>query len=314
VVHTTGGIAALVACWMIGPRHGVKFKDGKKYAPDAQSSVFQTTGCLVLWFGWFAFNGGSVLYISVASAVAARAMVFTALGAAIAGIATAIIVYAYEKQVIIGEALNGILAGLVSITAGCATMDIAGITITSAIGGAVYFYSNAWLAKHHLDDVVAAFPVHGACGVWGVIAAGLFSTPKYFKQAYNPDLVDKCSGVFYGGDGNQFIANFLFILICVSWSAANSAMVFAILKKNRMFRVPALTEKAGVDLFLHNDNTNEEDNMDDDIAPSTEEEAEEHARMSATASGLEMLLSATQPFQGPKATDGDQLQAVSLDP
>jgi Amt family ammonium transporter len=245
VVHMTGGVAALVVCWFIGPRHGrfVKHykKDGHTYAKTADqpllvetaeewmeivedeqspsgemwqsvspeilsdlkasppsefqwkvnafpasSSTFQTFGVLILWFGWYGFNCGSTLGISGAySQIAAKVAVTTTLGAAGGGLSSAVLTYLFETKTFdLGAIGNGVLAGLVSITAPCPVVEPWAAIFIGLIGGGVYFSSCKLLLKLQIDDVVSASPVHMFCGMWGVLTPGLFATQKNWGMAY----------------------------------------------------------------------------------------------------------------------------------
>ena len=194
VVHATGGIAALVTCYLLGPRHG-RFVGGKPKTIPQQSIVYQTLGTLILWLGWYGFNGVSTLYISGFGGVAAHTMVTTTIAAATGCLTTTAIGYLNENVVSPSYANNGVLAGLVSITAGCSTCSPAGAFCIGLIGSPVYYYSNQLLIKFQIDDVVGSVPIHGFCGIWGVLAASLFTTPSYYSQSYYGARADGCSGL-----------------------------------------------------------------------------------------------------------------------
>jgi ammonia channel protein AmtB len=265
VVHMTGGVAALVVCIFIGPRHGRFVKhfqmDGHWYAktvdqpmitptdakwmeilmddaspsgetwqtvkPEvetdltaqetnlqtrwksnpfpASSTTFQTFGVLILWFGWYGFNCGSTLAISGGySWAAGKVAVTTTLGAAGGGLSAFAITYFMSGVQDLGAIGNGVLAGLVSITAPCPVVEPWAALLIGLIGGAVYYGSCKLLEKLRIDDVVSASPVHCFCGMWGVLTPGLFATQKNWGYAYAtmgdavaesclPELTDECA-------------------------------------------------------------------------------------------------------------------------
>ncbi|CAN0502083.1 unnamed protein product, partial [Discosporangium mesarthrocarpum] len=147
VVHMTGGVAALIASIVVGPRSGRFNEDGTANALPAQSAVLQSLGTLILWFGWYGFNGASTLYIIGFSGVAAKTMVTTTIGAG-AGALSSVILHKFTLHYWDGGAANnGILAGLVAITAPCSTCEPEGAFVIGVIGGLVYFLASGLLVK-----------------------------------------------------------------------------------------------------------------------------------------------------------------------
>jgi Amt family ammonium transporter len=256
VVHMCGGVAALVGATLLGPRQS--FKDGTTETP-VYGPVFQTLGTLVLWFGWYGFNGGSTLYIVGYGQVAAKVMVCTTLSAGCGALSTLMVGTVLEssaqgKVVMRLEwACNGVLAGLVSITAGCAVVEPYGAVIVGLIAGPVYLLASKTLKVCGIDDVVDAFPVHGACGCWGVIAAALFATKENYAAAYGiyDGAEETCAGLFYGGAGNQLAANLLFVLFVAAWTGGWSLVVFGALKSKDLLRVSSDVEDEGMDSSEH---------------------------------------------------------------
>ncbi|XP_063676983.1 uncharacterized protein LOC134813224 [Bolinopsis microptera] len=156
VVHMVGGLTALIGAIFLGPRYG-KFVEGKAQTMVFQSSTFQTLGTLVLWFGWYGFNCGSTLTIAgAASDVAGKVAVTTTIGAASAGVTATVIGFIFEGHISIGRTNNGILAGLVSITAGCSVVDVEMAFLIGVIGAIVYYSASKLLTCLHIDDVVDA--------------------------------------------------------------------------------------------------------------------------------------------------------------
>jgi Amt family ammonium transporter len=186
VVHMTGGVAALVGAIMVGPRKS--FLEDKITVPT-YGAVFQTLGTLILWFGWYGFNGGSTFGIVGSGELAAKIMVTTTISAGCGALATlalgSFIDSKYEGKSVIKlqYANNGVLAGLVGITASCAVVEPYGAAIIGAGASLVYISTSKLLKRLRIDDVVDAFPVHGACGAYGVIMAALLATKQNYKSA-----------------------------------------------------------------------------------------------------------------------------------
>ena len=169
-----------------------------RFGPDASpnefepsSRIFICLGTFILWFGWYGFNAGSTTALSDgAQEVAARCCVTTTVAAAAGGVA-AFTLSSYSKGAydVVAYA-NGILAGLVSITAGCSNVDVWAAFVIGLVGGVTYYFAAKLLEKLHIDDPIGAFPVHGACGVWGVVATGLLDmlrthltiAPNFFSK------------------------------------------------------------------------------------------------------------------------------------
>ena len=172
IVHSVGAWAGLVGAMLLGPRIG-KYSDGKPQAMPGHNMAIATFGALVLWIGWYGFNPGSQLamdqwvpYVAVTTTLAAAA---GAIGATIVSTLT-------SGKPDLTMIINGILAGLVSITAGCGDMTLAGAWFAGLVGGIIVVFSVAALDAAEIDDPVGAFSVHGVCGVWGTVVIGLWGT------------------------------------------------------------------------------------------------------------------------------------------
>jgi len=258
VVHMTGGVAALVGATLLGPRRS--FVEGNSQTP-VYGPVFQTFGTLILWFGWYGFNGGSTLAIVGYGNLAAKTMCTTTISAASGAVFTLILgsvldTRASGKPVIKLEyANNGVLAGLVGITSACATVEPYGAFFIGAGAAPVYVFASRLLVKLGIDDVVDAIPVHGFCGAYGVISAGLWTTPHNYLSAYGIyDGAEKtCAGLFYGG-GTQLVANFVFILFVLVWTGSWSLLIFGLLKAMGQLRVTEQVEDDGMDVSEHGSN------------------------------------------------------------
>ena len=254
VVHLTGAVAALAGAAIVGPRVG-RFDEGIKL--PQQSVVFQTLGTLILWMGWYGFNGCSTLAIGSSSGdlsnAAAHTMVTTTLSAATCCLATVALtaLTSADRVIDIGAANNGILAGLVSITAGCSSVEPVGAFIIGLVGAFWYVAGTAFLEKMKIDDVVGAVPVHGFCGIWGVIAPGLFTSKEMYASAYYSARATKCAGIFYGGTGDMLAANLVFILAILAWVGVLSTVLFMATKYTIGVRVSLEVEENGMDDSKH---------------------------------------------------------------
>ena len=179
LVHSVGGWAALVAVILLGARIG-KIKDGKVQAIPGHNIPLATAGVLILWLGWFGFNGGSVL--SADPANTSLVLVTTCLAAAAGGIGAAFFSNLLYKNLDITMFMNGVLGGLVGITAGADQMGPTEAIIIGAIGGVIVVLGVALLDKCKLDDPVGAIPVHLFAGIWGTLAVGIFGASASFDQ------------------------------------------------------------------------------------------------------------------------------------
>lgn len=231
VVHLTGGVAALVAAIFVAPRPGV-FQDGpSSQEPAKYGVVLQTLGVLILWVGWYGFNGVSSLVVSGGGAGIAAHAAFNTTLAASAGCVTCTLIgfrcsQGRSSSSQLGSTMldptyttNGILAGLVSVTAGCALLEPWGALVTGITGAFVFHAGSRAVFALQIDDVVDAFAVHGACGIWGLICAALMSTKYYYAQVYeDPDRAKKCQGLFFtGAKGGSLGAVFAFLLVELVW-------------------------------------------------------------------------------------------------
>ena len=173
LVHSVGGWAALVAVWLLGARIG-KFKNGKTQAIPGHNIPLATAGVLILWLGWFGFNGGSVL--SADPELTSLTLVTTCLAAAAGGVVAALVSFIKYKNLDLTMFLNGILGGLVGITAGADVMTPESAIIIGAIAGVLIVFAVSFVDAIKLDDPVGAIAVHLICGIWGTLAVGIFST------------------------------------------------------------------------------------------------------------------------------------------
>ncbi|PAJ72977.1 hypothetical protein CJF42_18430, partial [Pseudoalteromonas sp. NBT06-2] len=180
VVHSVGGWVALAAIMVIGPRIG-RFNKG---LPPIQghSIPMSTIGVIILWFGWIGFNAGSTLAMNNA---VPKILLNTNTAAAFGGLTTLILTWILMKKPNVPHILNGVLAGLVSITASCHAVEVYQAALIGVIGGGLYLYSCHILEKFEIDDVVGAVPVHGVCGFWGTLAVAFFGNSDLLGTSLN---------------------------------------------------------------------------------------------------------------------------------
>lgn len=244
VVHMVGGGAALVGAIIAGPRIG-KFNSGFPVHFDNANPSQMTLGVLILWMGWYGFNAGSTGCMYGCMGTAALAAVNTTISAAAGGLSCLIGSVLIGAPGDIGPLLNGILAGAVSITAACAFTEPYGAFAIGAVGGIVYQAASRLLVRLQIDDPVDASPVHFFCGIWGVLAAGLFATEGKVKATYG--YADGW-GAFYGGGGKQFAIQVLGVVAIAGWSCSLAIVMFGLLKKFNSFRSKKDDEMQGLDV------------------------------------------------------------------
>ncbi len=170
IVHSVGGWAGLVGAMLLGPRIG-KFVDGKAQAMPGHNMALATLGALILWIGWYGFNPGSELAMDQYVAYVAVTTTLAAAGGAIAATVISTLTSGKPDLTMI---INGILAGLVSITAGCGNMTLSGSWLAGFVGGVIVVFAVSALDSLGIDDPVGAFSVHGVCGIWGTVVIGLW--------------------------------------------------------------------------------------------------------------------------------------------
>tara|TARA_B110000967_G_C18844697_1_gene541328 strand:+ start:76 stop:1347 length:1272 start_codon:yes stop_codon:yes gene_type:complete len=241
IVHAVGGFAALVAAYMVGPRIG-KYVDGKIFAIPGHNQILATLGVFVLWLGWFGFNGGSQLAWGGDDAVAASAVIVaTNLAAAAGALGALITTWFYYGKPNLGMTLNGALAGLVSITAGCGNMTDGGAVLAGLVGGILVVFSIEFIEKKlKIDDAIGAASVHGVAGFWGTIVIGLWGVDG-----------DTAIGLFNGGGADQLIAQTTGAFAYAIWAVVLSFIVFGILKATIGLRVTEKEELQGLDISEH---------------------------------------------------------------
>ena len=249
VVHMTGGFAGLMGAAIVGPRTGRFDAAGRPMAMPGHNAALVVLGTFILWVGWYGFNPGSMLVIAGSSPaeVVGRCAVTTTLAAAAGGVTAMIINYSLYHVWDLIAVCNGCLAGLVSITAGCPVVEPYAAVIAGVGGAFVIWSSGKLLLKLGIDDPLEAFPMHGACGAWGVIFVGLFATEGYVAQAYGLGEY----GIFYGGSGKLLGNQILGVVVIALWVSALLGAFFYAFKAAGMLRTSAEEEAAGLDESKH---------------------------------------------------------------
>lgn len=235
VVHSVGGWLALAGAIVLGPRLG-KYKNGKINAIPGHSITLAVLGVFILWLGWFGFNPGSTLGFGDAELVAH--IFVTTNGAAAAGaIATLITTWIKYGKPGLSMTLNGVLAGLVAITAGCHAVTPGGAILIGAIAGVLVVFAVEFFDKIvKVDDPVGAISVHGVCGAFGTLAVGLFASE---------------GGLFYGGGISLLTSQAIGVLAVGAWAFGIGLLLFLAIKYTIGIRVTKKEEENGLDYYEH---------------------------------------------------------------
>ncbi len=241
IVHMVGGVAAFWGARALGPRIGKYDTDGRARAIPGHSIPYAILGCFVLLVGWYGFNPGSEL--AADSAIGGIAVTTTAAGA-MGAITAMITIWLKTGKPDVGMTGNGLLAGLVGVTAGCAAVTPQAAMIIGGSCGVIVVYAIHFFDEVvRVDDPVGAISVHGVCGAFGTICVGLFARE-------NVDGVWK-QGLFYGGGTDQLITQIVGVLAIATWVSVTAFVLFGLLKKFGGLRVPADEEIAGLDVVEH---------------------------------------------------------------
>ena len=239
VVHMVGGVAALVGAKMLGPRIGKYDKDGKPRGIPGHSLTLGALGVFILWFGWFGFNGGSTVAASGDATLLSISNIFvtTNLAAATAACFTMFITWKRYGKPDVSMTLNGALAGLVAITAGCDAVSPMGAFFIGAIAAFTVVFGIEFVDKVlKIDDPVGAIGVHGICGALGTVLVGVFALD---------------GGLLYGGGTALLGVQALGVLAVMAWVGIAMTVVFGLIKATVGLRVPREEELAGLDLVEH---------------------------------------------------------------
>ena len=243
VVHLVGATGALAALLLLGPRTGKYGPDGKPRVIPGHSMPLVGLGVLILWLGWFGFNGGSTL--GTADNRFAEVALVTQLGAAGGVIVASLVVYIKTKALDVGMSANGAIAGLVAITAPSGYVEFWAAPIIGGIGGAIVVYGVLAIEKR-LDDPVGALSAHGLAGVWGTLACGLFTSDRLAEL--NGIGVP---GLFYSGSFEQLGVQAVGVGAAFVTVFALSIATFAAIKATVGLRVDVAEEEAGLDIATH---------------------------------------------------------------
>ncbi|MEM9656064.1 MAG: ammonium transporter [Actinomycetota bacterium] len=242
IVHATGGWAALMGAIVLGPRIGKYTSEGKLQAIPGHSIPFVVIGAMILFVGWFGFNAGSELAADeFVMQIGARTLLAACAGA----VATTALVWVIDGKPDVSMAANGLLAGLVSITAPVGAVTSWAAIVIGAFGGALVVLSIRMFDNLKVDDPVGAISVHGVCGTWGTLSIGLFAT---FDDAF---LGREDAGLFYGGGLSQLGTQALFVVVHAVFVMATAGAMFMAIKYTMGLRVTEEEELAGLDIEEH---------------------------------------------------------------
>lgn len=238
VVHMVGGMIALTGALALGPRLG-KYNGKKVNAIPGHNIPYGTLGVFILWIGWFGFNPGSQLAASGSANAEAISHIFitTNMAGAAGALAGLGISWMRWGKPSLSFALNGALAGLVGVTAGCDAVSATGAILIGLIAGTVLVYAVSYIDNTlHIDDPVGAVSVHGVCGALGTIMVGLFS---------------QSGGLFYGHGTALLVSQLIGVVSVAAWALVTGFVLFKILKATVGLRVPKRIEEEGLDIYEH---------------------------------------------------------------
>lgn len=239
VVHMVGGMCALTGAMILGPRIGKYDANGKARAIPGHSMTLATLGVFILWIGWFGFNPGSQLAAAGTANATAISLIFvtTNIAAAAGALSTLIYMWLKYKKPPLSMTLNGALAGLVAITAGCDAVSPIGAAIIGILAGILVVIAVEFFDKVvKIDDPVGAISVHGICGAFGTLMVGVFSTSQ---------------GLAYGFGGSLFVSQLIGVGAIAAWALVISFILFLTLKHTNGLRVEKRIEEEGLDIYEH---------------------------------------------------------------
>ena len=242
VVHLTGGTAALVGAAVLGPRIGRYDADGNSHPIPGHNLSMVMLGVLVLFVGWFGMAAGGLLSADLQIGMIA---VVTAIGAAAGGLGSAIASWITLKTADVTLIGNGVLGGLVAVTAGVASLSFFGAVIVGLVAGVIVTNSVLVLDRLRIDDPVGAVPVHLASAVWGLLALGFLADPDAVAGGEGP------AGLLYGGSAAQLVSQMIGVVAILVFSAATAGALFLVVQSLGWLRLSADEEMAGHDLVSH---------------------------------------------------------------
>ena len=240
IVHSVGAWAGLVGAYLLGPRIG-KYINGRAQAMPGHNMAIATLGALILWIGWYGFNPGSQLAMDQWVPYVA---VTTTLAAAGGAIGATVVATLKDGKPDLTMIINGILAGLVSVTAGCGNLTMSGAWLAGLVGGGIVVYSVSALDSLRIDDPVGAFSVHGVCGIWGTIVVGLWG---YDVQGTGAGI-----GLFTGGGIGQLWIQIVGCIAYAVWTVVTCYVTWKVIGAAfGGIRVTEEQEKLGLDITEH---------------------------------------------------------------
>ena len=252
VVHMVGGFSGLMGAMVVGPRTGRFASDGRVNPMPGHSAPLVVLGTFILWLGWYGFNPGSQLALVAFEAeasdnarVIARTAVTTTLSAAGGGVAAMVLNYTLYHVWDLIAVCNGVLAGLVGITAGCSTTEPWAAPICGALSALVIHFSSKLLLKLQIDDPLEAAPMHGFCGAFGVLWVGFMAKKEWAES------MGFRGGAFYEAGGRQLGAQIVGILVILAWTCGTIGPFFMLMKKLDLLRITAEEETLGLDESKH---------------------------------------------------------------
>jgi Amt family ammonium transporter len=246
VVHSVGGWAALVGALLLGPRLG-RYQ-ARPVAMPGHNLAISTLGCLILWLGWFGFNPGSTM--AADPYAISHIVVTTNIAAALGGLAATVVSWLFLTKPDLSMIINGILAGLVAITAPCAYVNLGSAAVIGLVAGTVVVFSVTLLDQLRIDDPVGAISVHLVCGIWGTLAVGLFSVGADVFPWYGADGGPQ-AGLFLGGSLQPLLIQVLGVLAVAAFTVVFSLIAWSLLKAVVGIRVSEAEENKGLDLCEH---------------------------------------------------------------
>jgi len=244
VVHTVGGITAIIGAWMLGPRPNRKFGE----FPPPHNMALATLGTMILWFGWYGFNPGSTLGVGNTNLIGLVTL-NTTLGAGAGAVVAMLFIYFRTGRWDLVFTLNGSLAGLVAITPGCAFVTPTSALIIGGLAGIFVYFGVELIEALKIDDPVGAFAVHAVNGIWGTSSIGLFAQAEIVSNVTAGALTR--GGLLTGGGADQLMWQAIGVGATVLWISVTSFIMFGALKMINRLRVDKVADAIGIDAYEH---------------------------------------------------------------